>query len=113
MKILLDENLPVKIKYRFLETEFNAYTVRDMQWLGKENGKLLQLMLRDNFTTFVTIDNNLSFQQNFLHYPIQVVVLIAKDNIYETIMEFFPAIVLKVKEVYTGAQSVVHPNYSA
>lgn len=113
MKLLLDENLPVKLKHRFLDAGFDAFTVRDMQWLGKENGELLQLMLQQNFTTFVTIDNNLSFQQNFLHYPIQVVVLIAPDNVYETIMEFFPALALKVKEVYTGAQAVIHPNYSA
>lgn len=66
MKILLDENMPVKLKYRFTEAGLNATTVRDMQWLGKENGDLLQLMLREGFTTFVTIDNNLFFQQNFL-----------------------------------------------
>lgn len=113
MKLLLDENLPVKLKYRFSETGFETFTVRDMQWLGKENGELLQLMLREKFTTFITIDNNLSFQQNFINYPIQVIVLVAQDNVYETIMEFFPAIVNKLKENFSGAQAVVHPAYSS
>ena len=84
-----------------------------MEWLGKENGELLRLMLQENFTTFITIDNNLSFQQNFAGYPIQVVVLIAKENVYETIMEFFPAITEKLKENFSGAQAVIHPAYSS
>jgi len=80
MKLLLDENLPVKLKYRFIDNRIDAYTVKDMKWLGKENGELLNLMLQHNFTTFLTIDNNLSFQQNFKNYPIKVIVIISPDN---------------------------------
>ena len=68
MKLLLDENLPVKLKHRFIESGINAFTVKDMDWLGKQNGVLLQEMLLNNFDVFVTIDNNLSFQQNFNNY---------------------------------------------
>ena len=66
MKLLLDENLPVKLKYRFKEFGLEVYTVRDMKWFGKENGELLQLMLANNFTTLLTIDNNLSFHSTFI-----------------------------------------------
>jgi predicted nuclease of predicted toxin-antitoxin system len=111
MKILLDENLPVKLKYRFEEAGFSIFTVRDMRWLGKENGELLRLMLAEGFTTFITIDNNLSFQQNFVHYPVQVLVLIARDNTYETVMEFFPEIVASLAEAFTSVKAVVHPSY--
>lgn len=82
-----------------------------MNWLGIKNGPLLQLMIKNEFTTFITFDNNLSFQQNFRHYPICVVVLIAKDNTYETITAFPPAVIEKVKSVYSGAHTVVHPEY--
>ena len=34
MKILLDENLPTKVKYDFGEG-FEIFTVRGMEWLGK------------------------------------------------------------------------------
>lgn len=88
MKILLDENLPVKLKYRFIDAGFNTFTVRDMGWQSKENGELLSLLINNNFTTLITIDNNLSYQQNFIKYPIQVAVLISPDNTYETIMSF-------------------------
>lgn len=111
MKLLLDENLPVKLKHRFLEKGFKAYTLRDMNWLGKKNGPLLQLMLQNNFTTFITIDNNLSFQQNFNNYPIQVAILVCRDNTYETIMKFFNAIIEVLIQDFSGPRTIVHPDY--
>ena len=111
MKLLLDENLPAKLKYRFVDNGIDAYTIKDMQWLGKENGELLQLMILHQFTTFVTIDNNLSFQQNFNSYPLQVAVLIAMDNTYDTIMEFFPTIVETFQEKFTGPKAIIHPGF--
>ncbi len=113
MKLLLDENLPVKLKYRFIDAEINAYTVKDMNWLGKANGELLQLMIQNNFTSFLTIDNNLSFQQNFMRYPLQVVIIIALDNTYATIMEIFN----KILDAFISADKIfvvihpLHPSY--
>ncbi len=109
MKLLLDENLPVKLKYRFRDQGFNAYTTRDMQWTGKENGELIRLMLLSAFTTLITIDNNLSFQQNFIKYPINVLVFVSNDNTYETIMEIFTISTEKLKTGFTGVQVVIHP----
>lgn len=71
MKLLLDENLPAKLKFRFRDKGLDTYNLKDMQWPGKGNGELLQLMIEHHFTTFVTIDNNISFQQNFINYPLQ------------------------------------------
>lgn len=42
MKLLLDENLPKKLKMDFLD--FEIYTVSDMKWNSKKNGELLKLM---------------------------------------------------------------------
>ena len=111
MKLLLDESLPVKLKYRFIEKGFETFTTRDMKWLGTKNGDLLSLMLENDFTTFITIDNNVAFQQNFNNYPMQVIVLVAHDNTYETIMQFFEAIIKKLSEIFTGVQVVMHPDY--
>ncbi len=38
MKLLLDENFPVKLKFRFIEKGLEAYTLKDMKWIGKKNG---------------------------------------------------------------------------
>ena len=109
MKLLLDENLPVKLKHRFKEFGWDVFTVKDMQWFGKENGELLQLMIENNFTSFLTIDNNLAYQQNFLNYPLQVVIMIAPDNTYETIMSFIELVKLKLEENFIGPQTVIAP----
>ncbi len=43
MKLLLDENLPRKLKHDFPNHE--VYTVGDMHWDGLENGDLLAALL--------------------------------------------------------------------
>jgi predicted nuclease of predicted toxin-antitoxin system len=58
MKILLDENLPKKLKITFAP-EREVYTVREKNWNGKRNGELLGLMTLDGFDAFITIDKNL------------------------------------------------------
>jgi predicted nuclease of predicted toxin-antitoxin system len=63
MKVLLDESLPRKLKYRFGE-DFEVYDVSDMGWLGKKNGELLKLVIENEFEIFVTVDRNLPYQQN-------------------------------------------------
>ena len=68
-------------------------------------------MIENNFTTFITIDNNVAFQQNFNNFQMQVIVLIAHDNTYDTIMEFFDTIIKKVSESFKGVQAVIHPDY--
>jgi hypothetical protein len=82
-----------------------------MSGLGTKNGDLLSLMLENNFTTFITIDNNIAFQQNFNNYPIQVLVLVAHDNTYDTIMQFFEVIVKNLTEIFEGVKVVIHPNF--
>ena len=80
MKLLLDENLPKKLKIDF--TEHEIYTVNDKGWAGIKNGELLQLMIKENFDALLTFDKNLQHQQNFSKYSITVFVLSATINSY-------------------------------
>ena len=50
-----------------------------MGWAGVKNGKLLALAVEE-FDVFVTVDRNLSFQQNLPQFDIAVVVLQAPSN---------------------------------
>ena len=50
MKLLLDENLPKRLKLDFPEHEI--YTVRDKNWNGIKNGELLKLLVENNFDAF-------------------------------------------------------------
>ncbi len=36
MKVLVDESLPIELKFEFPDHE--VFTVNDMNWLGKKNG---------------------------------------------------------------------------
>lgn len=80
MRLLLDENLPKRLKTDFAEHEI--YTVRDKGWNGIKNGQLLQLMVENGFHAFLTFDKNLQHQQNFQKYTIAVFVLSAFNNTY-------------------------------
>ena len=79
MKILLDENLPKKLKIGFA-AEHEIFTVGDKKWNGKKNGELLGLMTLDGFDAFVTIDKNLQHQQNLSRFAIKLIVLDAPNN---------------------------------
>jgi hypothetical protein len=47
-KVLLDENLPAKLKYR-LQDVCEIYSVNDKRWNALENGDLLNAMQQDGF----------------------------------------------------------------
>lgn len=107
MKLLLDENLPKRLKQHFEEHEI--YTVRDMGWNGVKNGELLQLMIAAEFQVLITFDKNLQFQQNFAKYTLPIIVLNAFDNTYLTLREFIPQILLLLKaNLKTGANIITY-----
>lgn len=81
MRLLLDENLPKRLKADFPGHE--VYTVRELQWNGLKNGELLKQMLDNRFDALITFDKNLQHQQNFAKYPIIVLILTASNNTYE------------------------------
>jgi uncharacterized protein DUF5615 len=77
VKILLDECVD-----RRLSKEFKGHTVKtvpQMGWATIKNGRLLALAEKD-FDIFVTVDRNLSFQQNLPKFKIAVLVLSAPSN---------------------------------
>ena len=72
MRILIDECLPRKLRLLLIGHE--AITVTQAGWSGIKNGKLLALA-ELGFDVFITIDQNLSSQQNLPKFKIAVVVL--------------------------------------
>lgn len=102
MKLLLDENLPKKLKLDFPEHE--VYTVTDKGWNGIKNGELLKLLLQENFDSLLTFDKNLQHQQNFKKYTISVFVLIASINTHAELSKLVPLIKnhLKKNKLYPG-----------
>lgn len=93
-KVLLDENLPVKFKYRLQEV-CEVYTVTDKGWNALENGDLINSMQNDVFDYLITSDKNLQYQQNLAKYSIGFIVLNVTDNNYESILPMLE----KIKQI--------------
>ncbi len=82
MNVLLDENLPKRLKFRLLEQDHPTSTAREMGWNGKKNGELLGLLTLNGFDVLITSDKNLIHQQNLEKFSITVVLLDIKANRY-------------------------------
>ena len=96
MRLLLDENLPKRLKQDLSEHEI--YTANERGWTGISNGKLLELLIQHKFDAILTFDKNLQYQQNFSRYTISVIVLNATDNRYVTLKALIP----KIRDVWQG-----------
>ncbi len=90
MRLLLDENLPKRLKKDFPNQEI--YTVSDKGWNGIKNGQLLQLMSEEDFNALLTFDKNLQHQQNFQKYTITIFVLSALNNTYIELTKLSPKV---------------------
>lgn len=97
MKILLDENIPHKLKLDF-GIDYEVKTISDVGWNGKKNGELLGLMTLNGFDFFITLDKNLRYQQNLDKFDINIIVLLAWDNKHQTLQP----LIEKVKQLLRG-----------
>ena len=91
MTLLLDENLPKKLKYRF-SGQYEVLTVPEMGWGGIKNGDLLQRMECKNLKVLLSIDKNMGHQQNLEKYNVSLVVLNSRDARYASLVECIPKV---------------------
>ena len=87
MRILLDECLPKRLKRDLVGHQ--ARTVPEMGWASKKNGELLALA-EPEFDVFLTVDRNLSFQQEISRLEIAIVILVAKGNRHSDLQPLVP-----------------------
>ena len=89
MKILLDECVTKHLKPHLPNHE--VYTVRELQWSGIKNGRLMALCVENAFDILLTIDKNLQYQQNLNRYPISIVVLNSVSSKVEELITLLPS----------------------
>jgi len=77
VKLLLDECIDRRFSRDLADHEVK--TVPQMGWSGIKNGELL-ILAENEFDVFITVDRNLSFQQNLPKFNIAVLVLHASSN---------------------------------
>ena len=99
MRVLLDECAPRKLRQEL--PGYEVRTVAEMGWGGIKNGELLQQAVAD-FDVFVTVDQNIQYQQNLSALPIVVVVLVARSNDVNVLRPLMPKVLDLLPRVETG-----------
>ncbi|MCI4427808.1 MAG: DUF5615 family PIN-like protein [Burkholderiales bacterium] len=96
MRILLDEDLPRRLCALLVGHE--ATTVPQSGWAGIKNGKLLALAA-SQFDAFLTMDQNLEYQQNLATLPIAVLIVEAVSNRMEHLTPLVPSILREINRI--------------
>ncbi len=104
MRVLLDECVDWRLARDI--TGHDVRTTHQMGWAAKKNGELLALASKE-FDAFVTVDRNLSMQQNLSQVTIAIVVLQAKTNRLPDIRRLIPGLLAALEKAKPGAVEVV------
>ena len=104
MRVFLDECVDWRLARDIVGHEVK--TAHQMGWATIKNGELLTLAA-EQFDVFVTVDRNLSFQQNLISIPITVVVLQAKTNRLADLRPLVPSLLAAMESARPGAAKIV------
>ena len=105
MKILLDECVDRHLARSL--TGHEVKTVPQMGWAAVKNGALLGLA-EGQFDVFLTVDRNLSFQQNLPQFNLVVVVLEGASNRLADLLPLVPKFLALVSEAKRGEVLRIH-----
>jgi hypothetical protein len=87
VKIFVDECVDWRLSREISGHEVK--TARQLGWSTITNGELLALAAKE-FDVFLTVDRNLSFQQNLQAFAIAVIVLRARSNRLADLVPLIP-----------------------
>ncbi len=99
MKVLLDECVPRKLRRELPEHE--VFTVTEQGWSGIKNGNLLALAAPE-FDVFLTVDQNLKYQQNLKGVDIGIILLVAKNNRLKTLLPLMADVREALRKIKAG-----------
>ena len=101
MRVLLDENLPHKLRKHLSHHE--TATVAYLGWGGLKNGELLTMAEAAGFDVFVTGDRALEYQQNLAGRRLAIVCRSANS---------WPIINHRVKKIAAAVDGAVAGSYT-
>ena len=99
MRVLLDECLPKRLGNHL--AGHVVQTVQQVGWSGVTNGALLR-RIGGAFDAFVTIDGNLSAQQDLRTISFGLIVLKARSNKPTDVVPLAPAILTALQTLQPG-----------
>jgi len=104
MRVLLDECVTRDLKSGFAGHE--VFTIEDAGLKGLTNGKLLTAA-SGKYEVFVTVDQNLQYQQNLSKFLIGIVVLKARRNTYPVLQPLMPKVLTILETIKPGDVVIV------
>lgn len=107
MKVFLDECVDWRLARDIVGHDVK--TARQMGWTTVKNGALLTLASQ-HFDVFVTVDRNLSFQQNLDSFSVAVVVLRAKSNRLADLKPLVPSLLAAIDSAPPAAATFIGVN---
>ena len=106
MKVLLDECIDWRLARDMVG--HGVKTARQMGWTAIKNRELLTLA-SEQFDVFVTVDRNLSLQQNLTLFSIAVVVLEGKTNRLADLRALIPNMLAAIEHVLPATIRFIGP----
>ena len=110
MKIFVDECVDWRLARDIVGHEVK--TARQMGWTTLKNGELLALASKQ-FEVFLTVDRNLSFQQNLPNFEIAVVVLQCRSNRLVDLQQLVPDLLSSLSTAQRRTVTYVGSNSSS
>jgi hypothetical protein len=104
VKVLLDECIDWRLSRDLAGHDVKS--AHQMGWDTIENGELLRLA-SGQFDVFVTVDRNLSFQQNLTGLAIAIIVLQARTNRLADLRPLVPRLLAAIEIAQPGLLKLV------
>ena len=104
MKLLLDECIDRRLAKAL--TGHEVQTVPQMNWAGLSDNQLLELAEKE-FDIFITVDQNLPFQQNLSKLDLAVFVLRSNSNRINDLKPLAPKILESLATAKKGQATIV------
>jgi len=104
VKVFVDECVDRRLARDIVGHEVK--TARQQGWSTIKNGELLALAAKE-FDIFITVDRNLSFQQNLPAFTIAVIVLRAHSNRLGDLQPLIPELLASILTAKRGAVTYV------
>jgi hypothetical protein len=104
VRVFLDECVDWRLSRDIVGHDVRS--ARQMRWTTIKNGELLALAARE-FDAFVTVDRNLSFQQNLPNYRIRVLVLRSNTNRLAELRLLVPELLASIERAEPGRATLV------
>jgi hypothetical protein len=77
-----------------------------MGWAGIKNGELMRLA-EEEFDAFVTVDRNLSYQQDIPRYSIALIVISSISNRYDDLKPFGERVIEALETSGPGSVTLI------